>query len=122
MPGIKHFVKIVSLPLSLLIWAMIPDFAFGQGGYGGWQGMMGPGMMGGWGMGWFGGIFMIVFWVLIIVGLVFLIRWLIRSSSGSAEKGASESTSRALEILKERYAKGEIDREEFEQRKRTILS
>jgi len=34
--------------------------AFAQGGYGGWYGM-GPGMMGGWGMGWFGGIFMIVF-------------------------------------------------------------
>ncbi|MBW2064471.1 MAG: SHOCT domain-containing protein [Deltaproteobacteria bacterium] len=84
--------------------------------------MMGPGMMGGWGMGWIGGIFMIVFWVLIIVALVFLIKWLIRSSSAGTEKGTDTSSSRALEILKERYARGEIDKEEFEERKRAILS
>jgi putative membrane protein len=38
---------------------------------------MGPGMMGEWGMGWFGGLFALIFWILVIVGLVFLIRWLI---------------------------------------------
>jgi putative membrane protein len=76
----------------------------------GWQ--MGPGMMGGWGMGWFGGIFMIIFWILILVGLVFLIKWLIQSTS-RGHTGAAGGN-RALDILKERYARGEINKTEFE--------
>ena len=87
-------------------------------GYGGWG--MGPGMMGGWGMGWIGTIFMIVFWVLVILGLVFLIKWLIQTTKG--EKDVVHAGSRALDILNERYAKGEIDKEEFEQVKKDILS
>jgi putative membrane protein len=87
------------------------------GQYGGWH--MGPGMMGGgWGMGWFGMIIMLVFWVLVIVGLVFLIKWLIRSSKGEAQ--VPPAGSRALEILKERYARGEIDKVEFEEKKRDL--
>jgi uncharacterized membrane protein len=46
---------------------------------------MGHGTMYGWGMGWFGGIFMIVFWVLVLVGLVFVIKWLLQSTSGKSE-------------------------------------
>jgi len=79
----------------------------------GWQ--MGPGMMGGWGMGWFGGIFMIVFWILILVALVFFIKWLIQSTGRS--QAGSVGGNRALEILKERYARGEIDSVEFEKMK-----
>ena len=94
--------------------------AFAQwGGYGGWH--MGPGAMGGWGMGWFGGIFMLVFWVLIIVGLIFLIKWLIQSSKGGSGRSFSSSP-RALDILKERYARGEIGKQEFEEKKKDLLS
>ena len=86
--------------------------AFAQwGGYG-----MGPGMMGGgYGGGWFGGIFMIVFWIAGIVGIVLLVRWLATSTRGG---GSAES---ALEILKRRYAKGEINKKEFEQKKKDLL-
>jgi putative membrane protein len=70
-----------------------------------WQGMGDWGW--GTGIGWF---FMLSFWVLVIVGIVTLIRWLIGASSGS----------RALDILRERYAKGEITKEQFEQTKREI--
>jgi putative membrane protein len=87
-------------------------------GYEGWH--MGPGMMGGWGMGWFGTIFMFIFWVLIIIGLVFLIKWLIQSTKKEPE--SAQSSSRALDILKERYAKGEINKEEFEEKKRDLLA
>jgi putative membrane protein len=91
--------------------------ALAQGGrYGDWH--MGPGMMGGWGMGWFGGIFMIVFWILMLVGLVMLIKWLFQSTSRG--KGNGQSGLRALEILKERYARGEIDKTQFENMKRDL--
>jgi putative membrane protein len=82
----------------------------------GWY--MGPGMMGGWGIGWFGGIFMIIFWVLVLVGLIFLIKWLIQSTNRvKSDAGRGNS---ALEILKERYARGEIDTAEFEERKKVL--
>jgi putative membrane protein len=81
-------------------------------GYGGWG--HGPWMMGG-GYGWFGGIFMLVFWIAVVVGIVFLIRWLVQSTRGGAASGES-----ALEILKRRYAKGEIDKKEFEQKKKDL--
>ncbi len=91
--------------------------AIAQGGrYDDWH--MGPGMMGGWGMGWFGGIFMIVFWILILVGLVFLIKWLIQSTNRGQSAGSTGN--RAHEILKERYARGEIDKSEFEEMKKDL--
>lgn len=72
-------------------------------------------MMGfGW-FGWFGAVFMLLFWVLIIVGIVWFIKWLVEgSSSGTSKKSA-------LEILDEKYARGEIDDEEYEKRRRTLL-
>ncbi|WP_208598417.1 SHOCT domain-containing protein [Desulfatiglans anilini] len=95
--------------------------AFAQGrGYSDWH--MGPGMMDGWGMGWFGGIFMIALWVLILVGLIFLIRWLVHKTRSESRPASEDGPSRALDILKERYARGEIDRQEFEEKKTHIQS
>ena len=95
------------------------EIAFAQwGGHRDWH--MGPGMMGGWGMGWFGMIFMLIFWVLVILGLVFLIRWLIQNTRKDA--GTSNEGSKALDILKERYARGEIDKEEFEGKRRDLTT
>ncbi|MBS0013906.1 MAG: SHOCT domain-containing protein [Desulfobacterales bacterium] len=94
-----------------------------QGSYNGWH--MGPGMMGGYGMmGWFGGIFTLVVWILIIVGLVLLIKWLVQStrSEPGGLSGTGVATSRALEILRERYARGEIDKAEFEEKKKDLSS
>jgi putative membrane protein len=63
----------------------------------------------------YGGGMMWFFWVLIIVALVGFVMFATRR--GGIPPGNEKS---ALEILKERYAKGEIDREEFEQKKKDI--
>jgi putative membrane protein len=57
---------------------------------------------------------MIIMWGLFIVGLIFLIRYLIGATKTS---GGEESP---LDILKKRYARGEINREEFERLKRDL--
>ena len=79
---------------------------------------MGPDMMGWgwWGMGW---IFMIIFWGLIIVGLIFLIRWLAGLSRSRASYDKTQDS--ALEILRQRYTKGEINKDEFEEKKRDLM-
>ena len=104
------------LVLVLQVLPLAPSYAQWRG-YGDW-GCLGPGMMGwgGWGFGW---IFMIIFWGLIIVGLVFLVKWL-AGLSGSRVPHEKERDS-ALEILRQRYAKGEINKEEFDQKKRDLM-
>jgi putative membrane protein len=108
-----------SVSLSLLFFFVLSfqGKALAQmGGYRDWH--MGPGMMGGWGMGWwFGMIFMLLFWGLVIVGLVLLIKWLVQTTR---KGGVSNGGTRALDILKERYARGEINKEEFEDKKRVL--
>jgi putative membrane protein len=92
----------------------LPIEALAQGRGYGWR--MGPGMMGwGYGMGWFGMILMGLFWIAIIVGIIFLIRWFFVSAGTKNYRADSEDS--ALEILKKRYARGEINKEEFEQKK-----
>lgn len=78
--------------------------------------MMGWGNQG-YGMGWFGGIFMVLFWGLIIVGIVLVIR---HFTAGQGGRSSTSALRDPLEILKERYASGEIDTEEFEERKEML--
>ena len=72
----------------------------------------------GWGHMFFGGLMMLLFWGGIILAIVFIVRWM---SGGPSQKGIPpEAPNKALHILQERFAKGEIDKEEFEERKRLL--
>lgn len=66
----------------------------------------------------FGGLMMIAFWGGIIVLIVLLVRWLSGSAQARHERPAGRAS--ALEILQERYARGEIDHDEFERRKQLL--
>lgn len=83
-----------------------------------WRGY-GYGMMGDWGAGWmfFHGFFWLLVLALIVVGIVLLVR-----STGSDDKREQTSRrARGLDILEERYARGEINREEYLEKKRDLL-
>jgi putative membrane protein len=62
----------------------------------------------------FGGVFMWIFWVFIIVAIFVLVK---SFSAGGSSASSSESP---LEILRKRYARGEISEEEFEQHRKTL--
>ncbi len=82
------------------------------------QGGPGPGQMmsdWGWGFMWLMPLVMLAWFALMIAVIVLLVRWL-----GGGSGGRSASTSTARDILKERYARGEIDREEYLQRQKDI--
>ncbi|MBI1800218.1 MAG: SHOCT domain-containing protein [Chloroflexi bacterium] len=80
--------------------------------------MMGPGMMGGWGFPLMGGIGMLLFWLFIIGGAV----WLAQSvARGAGPAGMSAPASESpLDILKRRYARGEITKEQYEEMRRAL--
>jgi putative membrane protein len=99
---------------SLLV---LKDVMLQWGGPGGYGGGMWPGMMWGYGAGWLMAIFNIVFWVVLIVAIVYFIKWL---SASSKQKGNEKRGDSALEILRERYAKGEIGKDEFEEKKKAL--
>jgi putative membrane protein len=74
-----------------------------------WHWEMHPMWWWGWGMM----AMMFLFWVLFIVGLIVGIRWLIG-------KGKEQKQDSAIEILRQRYARGEINKEEFEAKRKDL--
>lgn len=66
------------------------------------------GMGGGWWM-------MTLWWVIIIAAIILLVRYI------TPNKSLQPSQKSALDILKERYARGEIDKEEFQEKKKDLL-
>jgi len=83
----------------------------------------GPGMMG-WGGGWYGMIFGPVIMILVLAALiatvVFLVRWLGGPWHGTISPHYAAPGRTPLDILKERFARGEIDKKEFDERRRVL--
>ena len=69
----------------------------------------------GWGGMWFGPLFMLAVFALLVAFVVLLVRWL-----GGDRGLPSAATRTAREILDERYARGEIDREEYLKRRQDV--
>ena len=92
------------LPFASLVAAQPRKWGPGPWGYGMHY------MWGAWGIGMM--LFMLIFWVLIIAGAVALIRWFWSGSGGFTSASSSGET--AEDILKKRYVKGEIDKQEYE--------
>jgi putative membrane protein len=118
---------LVALAVLVLLVLAVPLLGGGMMG----AGMMGPGMMGGpggqgppwagggwvWGLGMaLGMLAMLAFWGALIVGVVLLVRWLAGTTAGPAGRAGDS----ALDVLRRRYAAGEITREEYEQMRQVL--
>ena len=66
----------------------------------------------------FGGGFMWLFWILMIAGIFFVFQTM---TKGKSENSSSDKES-PLEILKKRYARGEMEEEEYERRRKELES
>lgn len=78
--------------------------------------MMGPTMFGPYG----GGMWMFFhsfLWILVVIGIVLLIVWIVKQTGKGEHSNVEES---ALDILKKRYARGEVSKEEYEMKKKDI--
>lgn len=101
---------IVALALSSTMGGMMGTRLMGPGATGvGW--MWGAGM-------WLGGLAMLIFWGALIVGAVLVVRLL----GGQANGSTPASPVTPLDILKRRYASGEITREQYEQMRKDLDS
>lgn len=69
------------------------------------------------GQHWFGGGFMWIFWLVFFVAIFWGAKMMSPSENNTPDKQKS-----ALDILKDRYAKGEIDQQEFEQKRKDLSS
>lgn len=68
---------------------------------------------------WMFGGNMWIFWIFIIIFVFIVLKMIVQQNRSKKNGDESESP---LEILKKRYAKGEIDKNEFEQKKKDLLS
>ena len=101
--------------------ALVPTWVWAQGPSGSAPYGYGPHMMW-WGGGWygmiFGPLFMILVLAVVIAVAVLLVRWLAGPWQGASHPVPPGRT--PLDILRERFARGEIDKDEFEERRRVL--
>ncbi len=107
--GVRTAIIIGGVVVGLIIVLSIVSGALWDRGYGWW----GPSMMGGWNWAWL----MPVFWI-VVMGLVI---WVVVSAvNRSSPASSAKSSDTALEILRQRYARGEINQEEYEAKRKAL--
>lgn len=117
----QNFLRAAAFPVL----TTVPTFgalAQSSPGDGGERYYWGPGMM--WSEGHWGGFGIFlgpVFMILLLVAIVAGIMFLVRAFSGASPSARGDTTSGALAILNERFARGEIDAKEYEERKKKLL-
>jgi Predicted membrane protein len=109
MKKIYLFIVLALVPLISMCSGPYGPMRDGYGGYG-----MGPGMMGGYGYG-YGGMFM---WILFLILLGVAIYFIVQNTRSKNLEGQSRET--PIDILKKRYAKGEITKEDFDRMKNEL--
>lgn len=107
-PGVAAMALLTAVLLA-------PVSAWAQQGSGYYRGHMWDG---GWHAWLFGPMMMILFIGLVVVAVIIVVRWLGDEGRGSATKRSADKT--PIEILEERFARGEIDKDEFEERRRAL--
>ena len=112
--GLKTVLTIGGIVAGVILIVSLLSGAFwGWQGYG--YGMMWPGMMGG-----LGSMFLMpVLWLAVVGVIVWAVAGAVRRSGESSRSGGSSDS--PLEILKRRYASGELTKEEFDARKRDLV-
>jgi putative membrane protein len=96
---------------------MIMGYGYGPG----WGMMGGWGGYGGYGYGY--GPFGMIIWIVVLITVVALVVWLVRSLAGGGMQNMHHLPPRrssGLDVLEERYARGEINRDEYLQKKKDI--
>jgi putative membrane protein len=110
------------LPAAVAL-AFVPDAVWAQAPSDAERSGWGPHMME-WGGGWyamiFGPLFMILFLAVLVAVVVVLVRWLGGPWQGTMPPHRFPTARTPLDILKERFARGEIDQAEFEDRRRVL--
>ncbi len=83
----------------------------------GYEMMNGAGVASGWGMA-FGGLMMVFWFAIMVAVVVFIVRWL--SGAQTPLIGRKDPAASALALLQERFAKGEIDSAEYDERSQKL--
>ncbi len=113
----KKYATMAFAILGTVAMVFIENTAFAYRGQSCWWGF-GSGYTGGWGTGGFGPVSMLLFWGLLITGAVLLIRWSIQTFRKPSTHLRNASS--PLDIIKTRYARGEIDQEEFKRMQQAL--
>ncbi|MBT4889431.1 MAG: hypothetical protein HON65_07760 [Rhodospirillales bacterium] len=110
----KYFSRILTVSASVL--ALIPLFAL-QAYADGFGMMSHHGEDMGWGHMLFGSLMMILLFGGLLFVIAFAVRWI---NGNSAIKTNLTNERTAMDILNERFARGEIEKEDYEERKRIL--
>ena len=115
--AMKYICRFSPATIAILAPAAVGAADLPGDGYG-----YGPGMM--WGWGWPGMIFapfMMILTIAVVIAVVVVVaRWIGMPSHGGASLHYPPPGRTPVDILKERFARGEIDKDEFEERRRLL--